>query len=544
MFVKDAVDLNYGALPAGTPGASSYGSFIAAKKARAEGVLFVGANDGMLHAFRDGTYNPQTGAVVTQGGVETFAYVPKALLPTLNQLSDKTYTHRFYVDGPNVETDAYFGGTSSWANIVLGSTGAGAGVASSSGISPRTAVFALDVTSLNSSPTSMSATSVLWEVSSSNASFSELGYLLTDVQAGPTLDGQWTAIFGNGYESKSCQARLFIVNIQSGALIKEINTNSGNCGTAKNGLGGVRIVRNSNQQIIGVYAGDLQGNLWKFSLNDSNPANWKVDLAGSPLLAAGATQPITAAPSVLTLPVVGAPAPTPGYMVVTGTGKFYEISDITSTAQQSLYGIWDPVAFGAASIPVGTSLSSRTSLVQQTIGAAQVAPNGNTYYPISTNSVSYTGTTPKRGWFIDFPNTGQRLVYPIDLLSGRFAGADTISPSNVSLDPCSNLTGGTGYFYIVDALTGGGPTVPVLDTNGDGNVDSSDLVVSGLQDKADGRNVTLEVSRNAARTTYVNVSGGAPGGTLISISCILTGTCQSTTPTRIKSREWRQLFMR
>ena len=544
VFVKDSVDLNYGALPGGTVGASSYGAFIAAKKARTEGVLFVGANDGMLHAFRDGTYNPQTGAVVTQGGVETFAYVPNAILPTVNQLADKTYTHRFYVDGPNVETDAYFGGTSGWANIVLGSTGAGAGVASSSGVSPRTAVFALDVTSLNSSPTSLSATSVLWEVSSSNPSFSELGYLLTDVQAGPTLDGQWTAIFGNGYESKSCQARLFIVNIQSGALIKEINTNAGNCGTAKNGLGGVRIVRNSNQQIIGVYAGDLLGNLWKFSLNDSNPANWKIDLAGSPLLAAGATQPITAAPSALTLPVVGATAPAPGYMVVAGTGKFYEISDITSAAQQSLYGIWDPVAFGAASIPAGTSLSNRTSLVQQTIGAGQVAPNGNTYFPISTNSVNYTGTTPKRGWFIDFPNTGQRLVYPIDLLSGRFAAADTISPSNVSLDPCSNLSGGTGYFYLVDALTGAGPTEPVLDTNGDGNVDSSDLVVSGIQGVADGRNVTLQVSRNSARTTYVNVSGGAPGGTLISISCALTGTCQSTTPTRIKTREWRQLFMR
>ena len=546
VFVKDSVNLNYTSTTFAPLG--SYATFINEKKARPEGLLFVGANDGMLHALRDGRYS-SGGAVITQGGVETFAYVPNALLPTINQLADKTYVHRFYVDGPHVETDAFFGvGSSSsgtgWANIVLGTTGAGAGAPGSAGVSPRSAVYAIDVTSLNSSPTALSATSVLWEASSSNASFTELGYVLTDVASGPTRDGRWVAIFGNGYESRSCQARLYIVNLKDGSLIKEINTNAGNCSTAKNGLGGVRIVRNAGQQVIGVYAGDLLGNVWKFSLNDTSPLNWKVDLGGSPLFTAGATQPITAAPGVLQLPLAGATDPSTGYMVVAGTGKFYEISDITTTTQQSLYGIWDPVAFGAAPIPAGTALTNKSLLVQQTIGAATVAPNGNTYYPISTNTVSYTGATPKRGWFIDFPKTGQRLVYPIDLLSSRFAAADTISPANVSLDPCSNTSGGTGYFYIVDALTGAGPTEAILDTYGDGNVDTQDLIVSGLESWADGRNVTLEVSKTAAATTYVNVSGGNPGGTTIKISCALTGTCLTTTPTKIKSREWRQLFMR
>jgi type IV pilus assembly protein PilY1 len=546
VFVKDSIDLNYDNA-SGPTGKTSYRTFVNEKKARLEGLLFVGANDGMLHAFRDGRYDPLTGAMLTQGGVETFAYVPKALLPTLNQLADKTYVHRFYVDGPHVETDAYFGTGASatgWANVVVGTTGGGAGAASSAGVSPRTAVYAIDVTSINSSPNSLAANSVLWEVSSSNPSFSELGYVLTDVAAGPTRDGQWVAIFGNGYESKSCQARLFVVNIKTGALIKEINTNKGDCTTNKNGLGGVRIVRNTGQEIIGVYAGDLLGNVWKFSLNDTNPANWKVDLGGSPLFAASSTQPITAAPSVLTLPVQGATDPAPGYMVVIGTGKFYEVADITTTTQQSLYGIWDPLAFGAVTIPLGTALTNKSLLVQQSIGAGQIAPNGNTYYPISTNSVTYTGASARRGWYIDFPKTGQRLVYPLDLLSGRFAAADTISPANVSLDPCSNTTGGTGYFYIVDALTGSGPTEPILDTNGDGNVDSLDLVVSGLEGKADGRNVTLEVTRTASATTYVNVSGGSPGGTTIKISCALTNTCLNLAPTKIKSREWRQLFMR
>ncbi len=557
VFVKSTVDLSYEKLPTATAGQGTYRAFVdgtgatpsGGKKQRAEGVLFVGANDGMLHAFRDGTYNPTTGAVVNAGGVETFAYVPKALLPTLNQLADKTYVHRYYVDGPNIETDAYFtSGTPRWANLVLGTTGAGAGVASSAGTSPRTAVYAVDVTSLNTSTTSLNASSVLWEVSSSDANFSELGYVLTDVQAGPTLDGSWVAIFGNGYESKSCQARLYVVNLETGARIREINTGAGNCSTAKNGLGGVRVVRNANQQIIGVYAGDLLGNLWKFNLNSSSSASWGVDLGGNALFTAGATQPITAAPALVTLSSASVPAG--GYMVVAGTGKFYEVSDITNTTQQSLYGIWDPVAFGATTIPSGTALTNKTLLVQQTIGAAQVAPNGNTYFALSTNAVDYVGKTspmvvpPRRGWYINFPNAGQRLVYPLDLLSDRYAVADTISPSNVSLDPCSQANGGTGYLYLMDALTGAGPTVQILDTNGDGNIDSADLLVSGLEGKADGRNVSLLGDKNASRTTYVNVSGGSPGGTKISISCILTGTCLTTSPPKIKSREWRQLFMR
>ena len=409
-------------------------------------------------------------------------------------------------------------------------------------MSPRSAVFAIDTTSLNSGPTALNASSVLWEVSSSQSDFRELGYVLTDVQAGPTLDGSWVAIFGNGYESKSCQARLFVVNVQTGARIREINTNTGNCSTAKNGLGGVRVVRNANQQIIGVYAGDLQGNLWKFNLNSSNSANWGVDLGGNALFNAGATQPITAAPGVIKL---AAPtSPSTGNMVIAGTGKFYEVSDITTNDTQSVYGIWDPLAFGAASIPTGTSLTDKTRLVQQTIGTAQTAPNGNTYFAISTNPVDYTGTSPKRGWFINLPNSGQRLVYPIDLLSDRFVAADTISPSNVSLDPCSNQSGGTGYLYLVDGLTGAGPASAILDTNGDGNVDSSDMIVSGLEGKADGRNVTLQADKNASRTKYVNVSGGSPGATEITLSCALLGTCVTPTASKIKSREWRQLFLR
>lgn len=537
-FVKDSVDLQYDHTDSAVSGKASYRVFVTAKKARQEGVIFVGANDGMLHAFRDGTYD-SNGNMLTQGGIEVFAYVPHALLPSLHNLADKTYVHRYYVDGPIVETDAYLGGA--WKNIILGSTGAGAGVQASAGVSPRAAVFALDVTSLNSSPTSLTTTNVLWEVNSTMADFAELGYMLTDVQTGYTKSGRWVAIFGNGYESKSCQASLFVVDLQTGARVREISTGAGSCGAGtRNGLGGVRVVKNKAKEIVGVYGGDLQGKMWKFNLNSASEGSWGVDLGGTALYAAGATAPITAQPTVLPLPMVGTTDPKPGYMVVFGTGKFYEVSDIATTTQQSLYGIWDPAEFGAGTAAVG--LTNRSALVGQTIGPAQTGPNGNTYFAISNNAITYTGASAKRGWYIDYPNTGQRLVYPLDLLADRFAVADTISPANVSLDPCQNENGGVGYLYIVDALNGGGPTEAILDTNGDGNVDSNDMIVSGIEGKADGRNVSLLVSKNDLETKYANVSGGDPGATLLSISCRLTNTCK--TAAGGVRRQWRQLFLR
>jgi type IV pilus assembly protein PilY1 len=186
-------------------------------------------------------------------------------------------------------------------------------------------------------------------------------------------------------------------------------------------------------------------------------------------------------------------------------------------------------------------LTDTTRLVQQTIGADQTAPNGNTYAAISTNAVDYTGTTPKRGWYMNLPKTGQRNVYPLDLLATRFALADTISPSTVSLDPCINTSGGIGFQYIFDALTGAGPTEAILDTNGDGNISTADLIVSGVAGSADGRNVSIVISSNAQSTKYANVSAQS-GATLIQISCRLTGTC-ATSSTGIK-HQVRQLFLR
>ena len=526
VFVKKGIDFQYEKLPGTFAGASTYRNFVASQAVRGEGVLFVGANDGMLHAFRDGTVSSPE-----DGGVEVFAYVPRAVLPNLSQLADKAYSHRYYVDGPLVESAAYIGGN--WANLLLGTTGAGA-----------KAVYALDVTD----PLSMNASSVKWEISSSTTGFANLGNVLTDVQAGPLPSGDWVGIFGNGYFSTSGTASLFVVNLATGALIKEIPTNVGSA-ASPNGLGGVRVVRDDQRRIIGAYAGDLQGNLWKFDLSGSTSASWELGLSGSQLLAVGSTKPITAAPAVIK-------HPQGGYLVSVGTGKFFEAADTTSTSQQTLYGVWDSVAFGTTSTPAGVVQTGTTSLVQQTISTGKTvtrtvvttdlttATEAITYFTISNNAVDWA---TKRGWFINLPNTGERVVYPMNTLVNRFLAVDAISPTNVSTNPCIQAGQGTGWVYIIDGLTGAGPGEPVLDTNGDGNVDSGDSLVSGFTARADGRNSWLKVGAlsSSSQTIFSGISGGDGSGNRLKISCSLVGNCPVTgAGTIVKSREWRQLFMR
>ena len=184
--------MRYHLLPASTPGGSSYAAFLASKRTRA-GIILVGANDGMLHAFRD------------SDGAETFAFIPRSLLPTLGLLAAPSYGHRYYVDGPLTESDAYWGG--SWRNVVVGSTGAGS-----------RAIFGLDVTNT----AALSADSVLWELDHTQQP--EMGHVLAPVEVGLMKNGQWAAVFGNGYSSLSGKAQLFIVNLQTGALIKRIDT--------------------------------------------------------------------------------------------------------------------------------------------------------------------------------------------------------------------------------------------------------------------------------------------------------------------------------
>jgi type IV pilus assembly protein PilY1 len=200
-----------------------------------DNTVYIGANDGMLHAFN------------SADGVELFAYVPNLVYDHLGELSDPAYSHRFFVD--NTAKVAKVGSQ----NILVGGLGKGG-----------KGYFALDVTH----PDSMVPGDVLWEFSDAN----DMGYSYSKAIVVKTKAAGHVVIFGNGYDSVDGKAVLFVLNPADGTVLKKFDTGVGGC----NGLstpGAVDIELDGYTDFV--YAGDLKGNVWKFDLRGSDTANWK-----------------------------------------------------------------------------------------------------------------------------------------------------------------------------------------------------------------------------------------------------------------------------
>ncbi|MEZ6965814.1 pilus assembly protein [Aeromonas sp. S9(2024)] len=433
----------------------SYQAFLSSTAiARRPPMLYVGANDGMLHGFR------------VADGVEQLAYIPASLLGELPQLTRPDYNHRYYVDGTPRVGDAYLG--SRWKTLLLGSTGAGG-----------KAVFAIDVTA----PNNFTADKMLWEFT-----HSEMGIAL----AAPTLvrvkaDNKWVALVANGYNSNSQTARLFVLDLATGAVIKEIDTQVGSA-SEPNGLSSPLPVDEDGDRVVDyVYAGDLQGNLWKFDLRDNNRAQWGIAFkAGNkpkPLFqacdgacSASTRQPITMRPLAIR-------HPRGGIMVLMGTGSYFTNDDKslpTNPRLEAVYGIWD----------TGTEVS-RSQLLQQSITHEFVA-NGTTIKfnvrVVSSRDVNYTS---QKGWYLVLKSpglskgVGERAVSEMLYRHKRLI-FNTLIPS---ADACD--FGGRSWLMELDPVSGARLTYSVFDVNGDGAVNDDDYV--GIKDEA-GNDIKVPVS--------------------------------------------------
>ncbi len=454
VLVKDAVNMGYGTLPSAQGGSDTrYAAFLTAKAARTP-TIFVGANDGMLHAFKD-----TLGAVVADDGKEVFAYVPKAAYANLSKLADKNYGsstlyHQFFVDGPLVEADAFInapGASSpSWRNYLLGSLGAGG-----------RAVYALDVTNT----ASLGASTVRWELSSSTNS--DLGYVTAPIEVGVLPNGEWVAIFGNGGFSTAGKAVLFVVNLQTGAAQTLVVD-----ATGSNGLGGVGVVRNAIGQITTLYAGDLKGKVWKFDYQATASSRFEISGASAFYTAAhtdAVAQPITQAPVIFD-------HSRGGKIVLFATGVLATESDANSTAVQAIYGVWDKAGDTVAR-PMTRSLLQTRSL------SAIAGASGSTYYSLAGVAVDWDAG--ERGWVINLDiSSGLRVVYPSQKVSSKIAMVSVVKPASSAL-VCESSTG-SGLNLLIPVEQGVNPTYRFFDTNGDGVINASDALVSGYGTNADG----------------------------------------------------------
>ncbi|WP_083961940.1 pilus assembly protein [Tepidiphilus margaritifer] len=369
--------------------------------ARAQ-TVFVGANDGMLHAF-DAT-----------NGQEIFAYVPNLLIGSnLATLSDPAYTHRYFVDGPIYVSNSTLTPNKQILVASLGYGGKG--------------LFALDVTN----PKSFSATNVKWEFGND----ADLGLVIGDMLLTKTNDGRTAVIFGNGYNSTNEHAVLFVVDLDTGALIRKIDTGVG----PSNGLSAVRgWDSNGNGTFDYIYAGDLQGNLWKFDLSNKDPSKWDVALKQGNQKQAlfqaqdknGKAQPITGRASIGLNPADGS------LWVFFGTGRYLTTTDVSDTSTQSWYGIIDD----------GKNAVTRSQLKERKIVARGTDPTtGN---PVRAFELATSGDMAnEKGWYVDL-DPGERIIS-----SSQFYGSVLIASSIIpSDDPCT--PGGTGYLNAIDPFTG------------------------------------------------------------------------------------------
>lgn len=476
MFVGEPpfVNRNSGAFPSGAT--TNYFEFRTRSGIRdREELVYVGANDGMLHAFQ------------ASDGVEKFAYIPDILLSEIGEYTDPRYGHRFYVDSTPSINDAFIapkgGGSQQWRTVLVNGLGAGG-----------KGYFALDITD----PSSIGANSVLWEFTEEDDGItgtSDLGLTYSQpiiAMSNDTDSGEqrWVAIFGNGFNSTdSGEAAIYILFLDAGydgwaaGDFRKIKTGVGaDVNGTPNGIGGVTgIDINGNGTVDRLYAGDLQGNVYVFDISDSSPVNWGLDKTlftaeytpGFPVNAV--PQPITTKPTV-----VANPSALGGYIVMVGTGSYITTQDATSTETQSIYGLLDNPAGNSATI---TKYSSPSQLVEQSFTTAVDNSSGLVVRTITDEPVVYndSGANQVRGWFIDFdvppPGAGatgvqfpgERPVRNLQLRNDQLFFSTVIPQVGAS---CAPPAGGFGLS--VNALTGGVAVDVIFDINIDGLFNADD----------------------------------------------------------------------
>ncbi len=380
---------------ADTPLNPGYTAFKTANAARSP-VLYIGANDGMFHAF--------DASGVTTGGKELFAYVPTALFTSntdsagnpvgLASLILNPLQHHFMVDAQPVVYDIDFNRTGSgapsvpataaaaWHTVVMSGTGKGGG-AGSGGLSGAATVgggyFALDVTNPASITSASALTSnVLWETNPSN--FSHMGYSYGTPLVVKTKKYGWTVVLTSGYDNDNGQGYIYLVSPVDGSVYETIATGAGSP-TAPAGLTYISGYINNYADFTAdaLYAGDLLGNLWRVDLSSATNTLTAVKFARL-------TDPSGAAQPVTTEPVVATDPTTLTRYVFVGTGRLLADSDLVNLQTQTFYAFVDG---NNAGIDTNTALPiTRSNLVSD--------------YNSATSTVTgVTLTASQKGFYID-----------------------------------------------------------------------------------------------------------------------------------------------
>lgn len=474
----------------------NYTAFKTAMASRA-GTVYVSANDGMLHAFDAET------------GQERWAYVPRSVLPNLYKLADKNYStkHQFYVDaspetGDICPTAPSATCTSSqWKTIIVGGLNRGG-----------KGYFALDITN-PSSP------ALLWEIDNTTTGFANLGYSYGNPRITKLHDGTWVVLFTSGYNNADGNGYLYVVNANSGALIRTIATGVGSA-TTPSGL--ARIAAHSttattDNTVTAVYGGDLLGNVWRFDVNDQiGTSGYEAHRLVTLVDGSGTAQPITEKPLVATIDSKT--------VVFVGTGRFLGTTDVSATQTQSFYAIkdnYDTATWGNPRTLANGFVSQTLTSGSCPSGApSSVCSPGQSIRLTTDNEVDWSINS---GWYFDLIGSGERSTTDPALVQGTLLFT-TIAPSAASANACSSdsTDSSASFVYAVDYRTGG-----ML-------ANTQRVAGRSLGNVLATRPVVVKLADGSVRA-LIRTSGGSAAGDVV-----MTPTVQSlTTSTRRVS--WREL---
>ena len=479
--------------------------------------VYVGANDGMLHALDALT------------GVERWAFVPNAVFKNLARLSSKSNLFtQSYVDSTPVVREVFIG--SQWRTLLVGALRLGG-----------QGVYALDVTDPN--PISPSAR-FKWEFNDS-----------IDTDVGFTYGrpiiararGGWVVLVPGGYNAGvvtegvnpaagSERAVLYVLNANTGALIRKFSgldfpTSDASSIGLSSIVGGDYVfeagasslplqvltpslgaadsaLRRTQDQVMDVaFAGDNQGNVWRFNFENDSPAAWSV----RKFFAGG--QPVTAQPRVATAN---------GYAIIAfGSGRFVDENDRTITAQQRLYGVYDPGP-NYTGYPI-----TPASLVLQTSTTSVV--NGRVLLSSSDNPVVVSATS--LGWQTNLIGVGERsIVAATSIFNPPRLIFPTFTPNGdpaAANDPCRET--GISTIYVLNPENGGparSEGFAAFDVNGDGVINNSDNpTVSGFQVPGFVAGATAVNQAGGGEFTVLGIPPGPVSASGIAAGSTLSGLC-------------------
>ena len=530
----------------------TYAQFISNYGSR-QNVVYVGANDGLVHGFRAGSLDSNGNLVANSttpnDGYEVFAYMPAAVLNTIHNSSNGTldysntqYAHNWFVDATPATGDAFWNGQ--WHTLLVGGLGAGGA-----------AIYAIDVTD----PTTFSEQNnpsggVLGEWTPSTLSCAgntSCGANLGNTYGTPLVrrfhNGSWGVIFGNGYGSSNGKAGVFIMLIDphTGAqTFYYLGTNS----STGNGIASVESLDLDLDHVVDyIYAGDLNGNLWRWDLTSNNPANW---VSNSPFLLfttpGGSSQPITTRPAAGALRTISTTVTLAGQTLASGpervivdfgTGQMIPQTVTTpttyATGQQYLFGIWDwnmsywnsiaSQQADALSTGPGT-INSLSSLEQQTVTTTAGTASTLATRSISHNSVCWVGSCTsgtQYGWYIALPGNAEQILYdPVISPDGELVVNTTIPVLDSPL-VCTPSTQG-GFTMGMQPDSGAGSPTPyfTVATNGNAQVDGVQLNGTGTPSFMS----SGQSADNNSEYLITQTSGGTgPGSSKINRHPIVSG---------------------